>query len=169
MAQIGLVGLAVMGANLALNIESRGYSVAVYNRTYAATEKFMSIYGEGRKLEAAKTPEELIAKINKPRTIIMMIKAGAPVDALIDTLIPLLDKGDTLIDGGNANFHDTVRRSKKMAEHGLMYIGMGVSGGEEGALHGPSLMPGGDYKAWENVGQLLMDDVYKRQLQGRYL
>ncbi|MBC8538766.1 decarboxylating NADP(+)-dependent phosphogluconate dehydrogenase [Christensenellaceae bacterium NSJ-63] len=157
MAQIGLVGLAVMGANLALNIESRGYSVAVYNRTYAATEKFMSIYGEGRKLEAAKTPEELIAKIDKPRTIIMMIKAGAPVDALIDTLIPLLDKGDTLIDGGNANFHDTVRRSKKMAEHGLMYIGMGVSGGEEGALHGPSLMPGGDYKAWENVGQLLMD------------
>ena len=116
MAQIGLVGLAVMGANLALNIESRGYSVAVYNRTYAATEKFMSIYGEGRKLEAAKTPEELIAKIDKPRTIIMMIKAGAPVDALIDTLIPLLDKGDTLIDGGNANFHDTVRRSKKMAE-----------------------------------------------------
>ncbi|MBQ9941851.1 MAG: decarboxylating NADP(+)-dependent phosphogluconate dehydrogenase [Christensenellaceae bacterium] len=155
MAQVGMVGLAVMGSNLALNLESKGYAVAAYSISREETQKFMDLYGEGRKLEPAFSLEELIEKIEKPRVIIMMIRAGSPVDEMIDKFIPLLEEGDVLIDGGNSNFHETRRRCAKMAEHGLMFVGMGVSGGEEGALHGPSLMPGGDPKAWENAGHLL--------------
>lgn len=154
MAQIGMAGLAVMGSNLARNIESKGYSVAVYDIDRAAGQRFMDAYGDG-KFEAAWSPEEFAGKLERPRTIIMMIRAGGPVDSLIGALLPYLAEGDILIDGGNSDFHDTRRRLEMLAEKGIRYIGMGVSGGEQGALHGPSLMPGGDRAAWEHVKPVL--------------
>jgi 6-phosphogluconate dehydrogenase len=151
MQQVGLIGLAVMGENLALNIESRGYSMAVYNRTYEKTQAFMKEKAAGRKFVGPKTLQEFVQSLEKPRRIILMVKAGQPVDDFINQLVPLLDRGDLLIDGGNSHFPDTIRRNKELAAKGLLFIGTGVSGGEEGALKGPSIMPGGQPDAYKLV------------------
>jgi 6-phosphogluconate dehydrogenase len=147
-ADIGLIGLAVMGENLALNIESRGYSVAVYNRTTAKTAAFVAGRGAGKRFVAATTLAELVGALARPRKIIMLVKAGSPIDELIAQLVPLLEPGDVLIDGGNSLYTDTARRVRAAEAVGLLYVGSGVSGGEEGALTGPSLMPGGSAAAW---------------------
>ena len=141
-ARIGLIGLAVMGANLARNLADKGISTLVYNRTPEKTRQFIKEFGGNRNLCGVESLEELIAGLERPRKIILMIKAGAPVDAMLDQLIPLLEKGDMIIDGGNSFFEDTRRRSNRMTALGFEFVGMGVSGGEEGALNGPSLMPG---------------------------
>lgn len=153
-ANIGVVGMAVMGKNLALNIESRGYTVAIYNRTASKTEQVMKDHGD-KHLIPSYNVKDFVESIQKPRTILLMVKAGKPTDAVIDELLPLLDKGDTLIDGGNTNFHDTMARSEKLAKSGINFIGMGVSGGELGALKGPSLMPGGQKEAYDRVAPIL--------------
>jgi 6-phosphogluconate dehydrogenase len=145
---IGVVGLAVMGENLALNIESRGYAVAVYNRTTSKVDEFIAGRAKGKKFVGCHSIEELVAKLAKPRKVMLMVKAGPAVDDLIETLIPLLEKGDIIIDGGNTHFADTERRTKYVEGKGLLYVGTGVSGGEEGALKGPSMMPGGSPAAW---------------------
>lgn len=154
-ADIGLIGLAVMGENLVLNMESRGFTVAVYNRTTDKVEKFVNGRAKGKNIIGAFSLEELVASLEKPRKVMMMIKAGAAVDATIESLIPILEEGDIIIDGGNSHFPDTARRTAYVESHGLLYIGTGVSGGEEGALHGPSMMPGGSYAAWESVKPIL--------------
>jgi 6-phosphogluconate dehydrogenase len=151
LCDIGLVGLAVMGENLALNIESRGYHIAVYNRTTSKVDELIAGRAKGKKFVGCHSLEDLVSKLAKPRKIMMMVKAGPAVDDLIDTLIPLLDKGDILIDGGNTYYADTERRTKEVEAKGLLYIGTGVSGGEEGALKGPSMMPGGSPDAWSAV------------------
>ncbi|NCJ05152.1 NADP-dependent phosphogluconate dehydrogenase [Synechococcales cyanobacterium C] len=153
--QFGLIGLAVMGENLALNVERNGFSVAVYNRTADKTETFMQTRAQGRNFQATYSPEELIASLEKPRRILIMVKAGAPVDAVIDQLKPMLEPGDILIDGGNSLYEDTVRRTQDLEAQGLRFIGMGVSGGEEGALNGPSLMPGGTQEAYAELAPIL--------------
>jgi 6-phosphogluconate dehydrogenase len=150
-ADIGLIGLAVMGENLILNMESRGYAVAVYNRTLDKVEKFLAGRAKGKKIIGTHNLPELVQSLKSPRKIMMMVKAGKAVDELIDQLAPLLDKGDILIDGGNSHFPDTIRRTKALEDKGLLYIGTGVSGGEEGALLGPSIMPGGSPAAWPHV------------------
>ncbi|HLK92128.1 MAG TPA: decarboxylating NADP(+)-dependent phosphogluconate dehydrogenase [Polyangia bacterium] len=150
-ADIGLVGLAVMGENLILNMESRGYTVAVFNRTVDKVDKFMAGRAKGKKIVGAHTLQELVASLKAPRKVMLMVKAGAAVDEFIDHLTPLLSKGDIIIDGGNSHFPDTIRRTKALEEKGLLYIGTGVSGGEEGALKGPSIMPGGSRAAWPAV------------------
>jgi 6-phosphogluconate dehydrogenase len=148
---VAVIGLEVMGRNLALNIESRGYRVAVYNRTVEKMEKLIEGPGKGKNLVGCRSLEELVAALARPRKIMMMVKAGPAVDALIDQLLPLLEPGDVLIDGGNTHFADTERRTAYVESKGLLYIGTGVSGGEEGALKGPSMMPGGSEKAWPIV------------------
>jgi 6-phosphogluconate dehydrogenase len=148
--QIGVIGLAVMGKNLALNIESRGYSVAVYNRSREKTDEFLK-EAEGKNIVGTYSIEEFVNALEKPRKILLMVKAGAPTDATIEQLKPYLEKGDILIDGGNTYFKDTQRRNKELAELGIHFIGAGVSGGEEGALKGPSIMPGGQKEAHELV------------------
>ena len=145
---IGLIGLAVMGENLALNIASRGYSIAVYNRTTSVTDAFTADRGKQPNVVGCRTLEDLVASLKAPRKVMMMVKAGPAVDQLIATLTPLLSKGDVIIDGGNTLPSDTDRRTKEVEASGLLYIGTGVSGGEEGALKGPSLMPGGSKAAW---------------------
>ncbi|HVV48998.1 MAG TPA: decarboxylating NADP(+)-dependent phosphogluconate dehydrogenase [Polyangia bacterium] len=150
-ADIGLVGLAVMGENLILNMESRGYTVAVFNRTVDKVDKFMAGRAKGKKIVGAHTLQELVASLKAPRKVMLMVKAGAAVDEFIDHLTPLLSKGDIIIDGGNSHFPDTIRRTKALEQKGLLYIGTGVSGGEEGALKGPSIMPGGSKAAWPAV------------------
>jgi len=155
--QVGLIGLAVMGENLALNIESRGYSVAVFNRTYEKTRSFMEGRAAGKKFVGAQTLEEFVNSLEKPRKIILMVKAGPAVDEFIEKLLPLLEAGDLLIDGGNSHFPDTIRRNKYLSEKGLLYIGTGVSGGEEGALKGPSIMPGGQKEAYDLISKVLID------------
>ncbi len=152
--QIGVVGMAVMGKNLALNIESRGYSVALYNRTGSKTEAVVAEHPD-KNLQATYTVEEFVAAIEKPRRIVLMVKAGYGTDATIQALLPHLDKGDVLIDGGNTFFKDTMRRSKELADSGINFIGTGVSGGEEGALKGPSIMPGGQKEAYDLVAPIL--------------
>lgn len=147
---IGLIGLAVMGENLVLNMESKGFSVAVYNRTLSKVDEFIQDHS-GQKLTGCHSLQELVDALESPRKIMMMVKAGPAVDQLIDDLLPLLSKGDILIDGGNTYFPDTNRRTKKVEEAGLLYVGTGVSGGEEGALKGPSIMPGGSSAAWPHV------------------
>jgi 6-phosphogluconate dehydrogenase len=155
-ARIGLVGLAVMGANLALNIAEKGFPVAVYNRTAERTDDFMAEAGTlARNLVPCQTPEALVAALSAPRAIIIMVQAGAAVDAVIAQLVPLLDKGDMIIDAGNANFHDTRRREKTLSEQGLSFIGMGVSGGEEGARHGPSIMVGGKAESYAVIRDIV--------------
>ena len=149
--QIGVVGLAVMGKNLALNIESRDYSVAVFNRSYDKTEAFLKNEAEGRNFVGAKTIEEFVNSLEKPRKILLMVKAGAATDATIDSLKPYLEEGDILIDGGNTFFQDTIRRNQELASAGFHFIGTGVSGGEEGALKGPAIMPGGKKEAYDLV------------------
>jgi 6-phosphogluconate dehydrogenase len=148
---IGLVGLAVMGENLALNIESRGNGVAVFNRTTSKVDEFIAGRAKGKKFVGCHSIEELVKNLAKPRKVMMMVKAGPAVDDLIDSLIPLLERGDILIDGGNTFYADTERRTKAVEGKGLLYIGTGVSGGEEGALKGPSMMPGGSPDAWPAV------------------
>ena len=150
-SEIGLIGLAVMGENLALNIESKGFPISVYNRTVSKTEAFIEGRAKGKKFFGAKTLEEFVASIKRPRKIIMLVKAGSAVDQLIDQLLPLLEKGDIIIDGGNSHFPDTIRRTAYVESKGLLYVGSGVSGGEEGALLGPSLMPGGSPAAWPEI------------------
>jgi len=149
--QFGLIGLAVMGQNLALNVESRGFSVSVFNRTTARTEEFAAGPAKGKNIQPTTTLEEFVGSLEKPRKVMLMVKAGDPVDAFIEKLVPLLDKGDLIIDGGNSFFQDTIRRSKSLAEKGLLYIGTGVSGGEEGALRGPAIMPGGQREAYDLI------------------
>ena len=148
---IGLIGLAVMGENLVLNIESRGFSVAVYNRTVSKVDRFVGGSAQGKNIKGCHSIEELVASLKSPRKVMLMVKAGKPVDDFIDQLIPHLDRGDIIIDGGNSHFPDTIRRTKYVEEKGLLYIGTGVSGGEEGALKGPSIMPGGSPDAWPHV------------------
>lgn len=150
-ADIGLIGLAVMGENLVLNMESHGFTVAVYNRTVEKVDNFINGRGKGKNIIGTHSLEELVASLKKPRKVMLMVKAGKPVDDFIELLIPLLEPGDIIIDGGNSHFPDTIRRTKYVEEKGLLYIGTGVSGGEEGALRGPSIMPGGSPKAWEHV------------------
>ncbi len=153
--QIGVVGLAVMGKNLALNIESRGYSVAVFNRSYEKTEEFLQNEAVGKNFVGAKTIEEFVNSLEKPRKILLMVKAGPATDATIDSLKPYLEENDILIDGGNTFFQDTIRRNKELESTGIHFIGTGVSGGEEGALKGPSIMPGGQKEAYELVEPIL--------------
>ncbi|WP_251550974.1 NADP-dependent phosphogluconate dehydrogenase [Neobacillus muris] len=153
--QIGVVGLAVMGKNLALNIESRGYSVAVFNRSYDKTEDFLNNEAKGKNFVGAKTIEEFANSLEKPRKILIMVKAGAATDATIEQLKPYLEEGDILIDGGNTFFQDTIRRNKELANAGFHFIGTGVSGGEEGALKGPAIMPGGQKEAYDLVQPIL--------------
>lgn len=143
-----------MGENLVLNMESKGFRVAVYNRTTAVTEKFAAGRASGKNILATKTLEEFVGTLARPRKAMIMVKAGAPVDAVIEQLVPLLEKGDVIIDGGNSLWTDTQRREKALAEKGLHFVGCGVSGGEEGALKGPSMMPGGSADSWEAVGPI---------------
>lgn len=150
-ANIGLIGLAVMGENLVMNMESKGFSVAVYNRSLDKVRNFVEGRAAGKNIIGTYSVQELVDNLEKPRKIMLMVKAGNPVDAFIDTLIPFLEPGDILIDGGNSHFPDTIRRTKYVEEKGLLYIGTGVSGGEEGALKGPSIMPGGSPAAWPFV------------------
>lgn len=149
--QIGVIGLAVMGKNLAMNIESRGYSVAVYNRTASRTEDFLKNEAKGRNFVGTYSIEEFVNSLEKPRKILLMVQAGSATDATIASLQPYLDKGDILIDGGNTLFTDTIRRNEALSEAGIHFIGTGVSGGEEGALNGPSIMPGGQKEAYDLV------------------
>jgi len=150
-ADIGLVGLAVMGENLVMNMESKGFTVAVYNRTVEKVENFVNGRAKGKNIIGCHSIAELVENLERPRKVFLMVKAGAAVDAMIDTLIPALEPGDIIIDGGNSHFPDTIRRTKLVEEKGLLYVGTGVSGGEEGALRGPSLMPGGSPAAWAAV------------------
>ena len=153
---VGLVGLAVMGENLARNIARNGVPLVVYNRTLARTEEFMGEHGTAAGIAAAATVEELVAALEPPRRIILMVKAGAPVDGVIAELAPLLEEGDVVVDGGNSHFPDTDRRAAELAALGFRFVGMGVSGGEEGALKGPSLMPGGPREAYDLLEPMLV-------------
>ena len=150
-ADIGLVGLAVMGENLVLNMESHGFTVAVFNRTVDKVDNFVNGRGKGKNVIGCHSIEDLIKNLKSPRKIMLMVKAGKPVDDFIESLIPHLDKGDIIIDGGNSHFPDTIRRTNYLESKGFLYIGTGVSGGEEGALKGPSIMPGGSPAAWPAV------------------
>lgn len=152
--QIGVIGLAVMGKNLALNIESRGYSVAVFNRSPEKTEAFLADEAQGKNITGVQSIEEFVNTLEKPRKILLMVKAGPATDATIASLQPYLEKGDILIDGGNTLFEDTIRRNKQLQETGIHFIGTGVSGGEEGALNGPSMMPGGQKEAYDLVAPI---------------
>src|ERR1700744_4313220 len=153
-SDIGLIGLAVMGENLVLNMESKGFSVSVYNRTTEITEKFAANRGAGKNILATRSIEEFVGSLARPRKMMIMVKAGAAVDAVIDQLLPHLDKGDVVIDGGNSLYTDTERREAALSAKGFNYLGIGVSGGEEGALKGPSMMPGGTKEAWEIVSPI---------------
>lgn len=154
-SDIGLIGLAVMGENLVINMESKGFTVSVYNRTTDKVTNFINGRAKGKNIVGTTSLQELVDSLAKPRKVMMMIKAGSAVDDMIENLLPLLDDGDIIIDGGNSHFPDTARRTKYVESKGKLYIGTGVSGGEEGALNGPSLMPGGSPKAWEYVKPIL--------------
>ncbi|WP_111642041.1 decarboxylating NADP(+)-dependent phosphogluconate dehydrogenase [Marinimicrobium alkaliphilum] len=157
LSDIGLVGLAVMGENLILNMESKGYTVTAYNRSVEKVESFLDGRAKGKKIRGAASIEELVASLEKPRKIKLMVKAGQAVDDFIEQLIPHLEPGDIIIDGGNTHYPDTNRRTDYLKEKGLLFIGTGVSGGEEGALTGPSIMPGGAPEAWPHVKDILQD------------
>jgi 6-phosphogluconate dehydrogenase len=150
-SDIGLIGLAVMGENIALNIESKGFPISVFNRTVSKVDDFVNGRAKGKKFFGAHSLEEFVGSLKKPRKIIMLVKAGSAVDEFIEHLLPLLEPGDIIIDGGNSHFPDTIRRTQYAESKGLLYVGSGVSGGEEGALHGPSLMPGGSPAAWPHI------------------
>ena len=151
---LGLIGLAIMGQNLVLNMSDHGYKVAVFNRTTSVMEEFISGSAKGRAIQGARTLEELIALLKKPRRVMLMVKAGSPVDQTIEALLPLLDPGDVVIDGGNSFFGDTIRRCNYLKEKGILYVGTGVSGGELGARFGPSITPGGAPEAWPLVKEI---------------
>ena len=159
--QFGIIGMAVMGQNLALNVESRGYRVAVFNRTTSKTEDFVRERAQGKEILGTTALEEFVDSLERPRRVMLMVKAGEAVDAFIDRVAPLLGPGDLIIDGGNSFFKDTIRRNKALAEKGILYIGTGVSGGEEGALHGPAIMPGGQEQAYDLVKDILTDIAAK--------
>ena len=155
MAQsFGVIGLAVMGENLALNVERNGFPISVYNRSPEKTKNFMETRAKGKNVQATYSLEEFVASLERPRRILVMVKAGKPVDAVIEQLKPLLQEGDMIIDGGNSHFPDTNRRTEYLNEKGLLYSGTGVSGGEEGARFGPSIMPGGSPEAWPHVKEI---------------
>jgi len=150
-ADIALIGLAVMGQNIILNMNDHGFVVCAYNRTVEKVDKFLENEAKGTNVVGAHSMEEMVKKLKKPRRVMMLVKAGSAVDAFIDKLVPLLEKGDIIIDGGNSEYTDSIRRCKSLAEKGLLFIGSGVSGGEEGARYGPSLMPGGHPDAWPHI------------------
>ncbi|MCJ7625530.1 MAG: decarboxylating NADP(+)-dependent phosphogluconate dehydrogenase, partial [Anaerolineaceae bacterium] len=150
-ADIGLIGLAVMGQNLVLNMDDHGFTVAVYNRTVSKVDDFLNGDAKGTKVIGTHSIEELAAVLKKPRRIMLLVKAGKPVDDFIELILPYLDPGDIIIDGGNSNYNDTIRRTAYVESKGFLYIGTGVSGGEEGARFGPSIMPGGSPAAWAHV------------------
>jgi 6-phosphogluconate dehydrogenase len=160
-ADIGLIGLAVMGQNLAMNIADHGFSVVVHNRTTERTERFLAGPAAGMSIAGADTPADLAGALSRPRRIILMVKAGAAVDAVIDSLRPHLEAGDVIIDGGNSFFEDTTRRTAALEAEGLLFVGTGISGGEEGARHGPSIMPGGSSAAWPLVSEILQSIAAK--------
>ncbi|MFC2030673.1 decarboxylating NADP(+)-dependent phosphogluconate dehydrogenase [Chloroflexota bacterium] len=160
-ADIGLVGLAVMGENLILNMESKGFTVACYNRTVSKVDRFIEGRAKGKKISGCHTVKELCDELVRPRRVMLMVKAGQPVDDFIELLLPYLEKGDIIIDGGNSYFPDTIRRTRYLEDKGLLYIGTGVSGGEEGALHGPSIMPGGSPAAWPHVKSIFQSIAAK--------
>ncbi|MCX6218294.1 decarboxylating NADP(+)-dependent phosphogluconate dehydrogenase [Spirosoma sp.] len=160
-ADIGLIGLAVMGENLVLNMESKGYTVAVYNRTVEKVDNFINGRGAGKNFIGAHSIEELVASLERPRKVMMLVKAGQPVDDFIDQIIPHLEPGDIIIDGGNSYFPDTIRRTHYVESKGFLYVGTGVSGGEIGALHGPSMMPGGSAQAWPFVKDIFQSIAAK--------
>jgi 6-phosphogluconate dehydrogenase len=154
-ADVGLVGLAVMGENLILNMESKGFTVACFNRTVSKVDDFTNGRGKGKNIIGCHSIEQLVDSLKSPRKVWLMVKAGQPVDDFIETLLPLLHPGDIIVDGGNSNYLDTMRRTRCVEEEGFLYIGTGVSGGEEGALHGPSIMPGGSPEAWSHMKPIL--------------
>ncbi len=159
---IALIGLAVMGQNLVLNMEDHGYGVAVYNRTAETMEKFVAEHREqGKRIQGARSIPELVSMLKPPRRVMLLVKAGEPVDAFIEQLVPHLEQGDIVIDGGNSNFEDTNRRAEHLAGKGLHFVGTGVSGGEEGARHGPSIMPGGAPEAWPHVKDIFQSIAAK--------
>lgn len=160
-ADIGLIGLAVMGQNLVLNMNDHGYIVAVFNRTTSKVDEFLNGPAKGTKIIGTHTLQEFVSKLKRPRRIMLMVKAGDPVDEFIDHLLPYLEKGDILIDGGNSHFPDTNRRCQMLKEKGLYFIGTGISGGEEGARFGPSIMPGGHIEAWPHVKKIFQDIAAK--------
>lgn len=160
-ADIGLIGLAVMGQNLVLNMNDHGYTVAVYNRTTSKVDEFLAGPAKGTKVIGTHDIKEFISKLKRPRRVMLMVKAGAPVDEFIDHLLPFLEKGDIIIDGGNSHFPDTNRRCQMLKSKGLYFIGTGISGGEEGARHGPSIMPGGHVEAWPHVKKIFQDIAAK--------
>src|SRR5690625_344910 len=153
-AQIGVTGLAVMGRNLGRNFARNGFTVAVHNRSVARTESLIAEHGSEGDFVASETLEDFVASLSRPRTIVVMVQAGKATDAVIGDLIPLLEEGDIVIDAGNAHFADTRRREAQLREHGLHFVGAGVSGGEEGALLGPSIMPGGSAQSYETLGPI---------------
>src|SRR5438132_3147326 len=154
-AAIGLIGLAVMGENLVLNMESHGYTVAVYNRTRARVDDFLAGRAKGKRILGCHAVTELAAALKRPRLVMIMVKAGPAVDQVIEEVVPVLEPGDIVIDGGNTHYPDTTRRTRALKDRGLLFIGTGVSGGEEGALLGPSIMPGGAPAAWPPVQTLV--------------
>ncbi|MFB6215162.1 MAG: NADP-dependent phosphogluconate dehydrogenase, partial [Candidatus Bipolaricaulia bacterium] len=154
-SEFGIIGMAVMGQNLALNVEESGYQVSVYNRTDSRTRDFKDQRASDKDIVATYELEDFISSLERPRKVLILVKAGKPVDMVIDQLLPLMEEGDIIIDGGNSHFQDTNRRVKKVEQEGLYYLGTGISGGEYGALHGPSIMPGGHREAYEEVSEIL--------------
>src|SRR4030042_2093480 len=160
-ADIGLIGLSVMGQNLVLNMNDHGFRVAVFNRTISKVDDFLRGAAKGTQVVGTHSLEELISILIKPRRVMLMVQAGKPVDDFIELLIQYLEPGDIIIDGGNSNYNDTIRRTAYVESKGLLYIGTGVSGGEEGARHGPSIMPGGSYAAWPHVKHIFQSIAAK--------
>ncbi|KAI9886234.1 MAG: 6-phosphogluconate dehydrogenase, decarboxylating [Watsoniomyces obsoletus] len=150
-ADFGLIGLAVMGQNLIMNIADHGYTIVAYNRTVSKVDNFMANEAKGMSIIGARSNEEFVSLLKKPRRIMLLVQAGPAVDKFIEALLPLLEQGDIVIDGGNSHYPDTNRRTKYLAEKGIRFVGTGVSGGEEGARYGPSLMPGGNEEAWPYI------------------
>lgn len=158
---IGLIGLAVMGQNLVLNMNDHGFKVVVYNRTVSKVDRFLANEAKGTAILGAKSIESLCAQLKTPRRVMLLVKAGAAVDAFIEQLLPHLEKGDIIIDGGNSHYPDSIRRTKYLEDKGLLFVGAGVSGGEEGARYGPSLMPGGSYAAWKSIKEIFQSVAAK--------
>ncbi|EDO16030.1 hypothetical protein Kpol_1067p2, partial [Vanderwaltozyma polyspora DSM 70294] len=153
-ADFGLIGLAVMGQNLILNVADHGYTVCAFNRTVAKVDHFLANEAKGKSIIGATSIQDFVSKIKRPRKIMMLVKAGQPVDDLIDELLPHLEKGDIIIDGGNSHYPDSNRRYDYLTKKGILFVGSGVSGGEEGARYGPSLMPGGSEAAWPEIKEI---------------